>query len=122
MDNSSQTQNQAAEIQKKKEVLWRGEILTKTFLEACIQEVTASGRLGNSLKPHSWLKVGDILRKTHNFEVDARQMRNQYDYLKSRYVAWCQLKSKTGNHYDPTTNSFNFTDEEWEQHAKVHSL
>ena len=122
MENSSQISDQTVETQTKRKVLWRGDILTKTYLEACIEEVTASGRLGNSLKPHSWLKVGDILRKTHHFEVDARQMRSRCDYLKSRYFAWCQLKSKTKNHYDPATNSFDFTDEEWEQHAKVHSL
>ncbi|KAL6522024.1 hypothetical protein OROMI_031901 [Orobanche minor] len=93
--------DQASETQKNKKVLRRCERITKTFLEACIEEVTASGRLGSNLKPHSWIKVGEILKKTHNFEVDARQMRNRYDYLRSRYVAWCRLKSKIGNHYDP---------------------
>ncbi|KAK1361338.1 hypothetical protein POM88_045812 [Heracleum sosnowskyi] len=125
MDQTSETQNQASEEQtqttepeKKKKVLWRSELITKTFLEACIEEVTASGRLGSNLKPHSWIKVREILKKVHNFEVDARQMRNRYDYLRSRYVAWCRLKSKTGNHYDPTTNTFNFTKAEWDQLRK----
>ncbi|KAK1402045.1 hypothetical protein POM88_001650 [Heracleum sosnowskyi] len=45
-------------------------------------------------------------------------MRNRYDYLRNRYVAWCQLKSKTGNHYNPVTNSFNFIEEEWDQLCK----
>lgn len=63
--------------------------------------------------------MGEILKKTHDFEVDARQMKNRYDYLRSRYVAWCQLKSKTGNHYNPAANSFNFTEEEWDQLCKV---
>ncbi|XP_074378360.1 uncharacterized protein LOC141719894 isoform X1 [Apium graveolens] len=119
---ASDSQNQGSETQKKKKVLWRCELITKTFLEACIEEVTASGRLGSSLKPHSWIKVGEILKKTHNFEVDARQMRNRYDYLRSRYVAWCRLKSKTGNHYDPTTNTFNFTEEEWDQLKKGNKI
>ncbi|KAK1400024.1 hypothetical protein POM88_009887 [Heracleum sosnowskyi] len=118
MDPSNTTQNQSNETQKKGKVYWRGELITKTFLETCIEEVTANGRLGSSLKPHSWVKVGDILKKTHGFEVDARQMRNRYDYLRNRYVAWCQLKSKTGNHYNPVTNSFNFTEEEWDQLCK----
>lgn len=75
MDQTNKTQNQANETQKKGKVYWRGEHLTKTFLEACIEEVTANGRLGSNLKPHSWVKVGEILKKTHDFEVDARQMR-----------------------------------------------
>ncbi|XP_074350060.1 uncharacterized protein LOC141689610 [Apium graveolens] len=48
-------------------------------------------------------------------------MRNRYDYLKFRYSAWCLLKSKTGNHYDPTTNKFNFTDAEWTQHSQANT-
>ncbi|KAK1396924.1 hypothetical protein POM88_006787 [Heracleum sosnowskyi] len=129
MDQTSETQNQASEEQtqttkpeKKKKVLWRSELITKTFLEACIEEVTTSGRLGSNLKPHSWIKVGENLKKVHNFEVDARQMRNRYDYLRSRYVAWCRLKSKTGNHYDPTTNTFNFTKAEWDQLRKGNKI
>ncbi|KAK1400216.1 hypothetical protein POM88_010079 [Heracleum sosnowskyi] len=105
MDQSNKTQNQSNETQKKGKVYWRGELITKTFLEACIEEVTASGRLGSSVKPHSWITVGEILKKTHGFEVDARQMRNRYDYLRNRYVVWCQLKSKTGNHYNPGPSS-----------------
>lgn len=46
-------------------------------------------------------------------------MKNRYDYIKGKYTAWCQLKRKTGNHYDPTTNTFNFTDEEWELKSKA---
>ncbi|XP_074363881.1 uncharacterized protein LOC141704548 [Apium graveolens] len=118
----SESQSQGSETQKKKKVLWRCELITKTFLEACIEEVIASGTLGSNLKPHSWIKAGKILKKTHNFEVDARQMRNRYDYLRSRYVAWCRLKSKTGNHYDPTTNTFNFSEEEWDQLKKGNKI
>ncbi|KAL8102018.1 hypothetical protein AgCh_033791 [Apium graveolens] len=55
----------------------------------------------------------------HSFKVDQRQMRNRYDYLRNRYAAWCSLKAKTGNHYDPTTNSFNFTEQEWIQHIQA---
>ncbi|KAK1361907.1 hypothetical protein POM88_046381 [Heracleum sosnowskyi] len=46
-------------------------------------------------------------------------MRNRYDYLRHRYVVWCSLKAKTGNHYNPTTNTFNFSDQEWKQHIQA---
>ncbi|KAK1380405.1 hypothetical protein POM88_027149 [Heracleum sosnowskyi] len=42
MDQSNKTENQPNETQKKGKVYWRGEFLTKTFLEACIEEVTAN--------------------------------------------------------------------------------
>ncbi|KAJ9557833.1 hypothetical protein OSB04_012447 [Centaurea solstitialis] len=41
-------------------------------------------------------------------------MRNHFDYLKGKYGAWLKLKNKTGNIYDPSTNTFNLTPEKWE--------
>ncbi|KAK1368798.1 hypothetical protein POM88_034890 [Heracleum sosnowskyi] len=114
MDESSETPSQ-----KPLRTYWKDDILTKTFLEACIHEVVVSGRQGSSLKPYSWENVGEVLKKTHNFDVEQRQMRNRYDYLRHRYAAWCSLRAKTGNHYNPTTNTFNFTDQEWKQHIQA---
>ncbi|KAK1398574.1 hypothetical protein POM88_008437 [Heracleum sosnowskyi] len=90
MDQSSETP-----IQKNLRTYWKDEILTKTFLEASILEGTVSGRQGSSLKPYSWENVGEILRKTHSFDVDQSQVINRYDYLRHRYAAWCSLKTKT---------------------------
>ncbi|KAI3739191.1 hypothetical protein L2E82_29590 [Cichorium intybus] len=45
-------------------------------------------------------------------------MKNQYDYLSGKYAVWVKLKNRTGNIYDPITNTFNLTDEEWELEAK----
>ncbi|XP_074342589.1 L10-interacting MYB domain-containing protein-like [Apium graveolens] len=105
--------------QKTLRTYWKDDNLTKTFLEACIHEVTTCGRQGSSLKPYSWDNVGEVLMKMHCFKVDQRQMRNRYDYLRNRYAAWCDLKAKTGNYYDPTTNTFNFTEQEWIQHIQA---
>ncbi|KAI3710032.1 hypothetical protein L2E82_39805 [Cichorium intybus] len=104
--------------QKRTRVTWKQDFLVKTFLEACIHEVTTYGRLGGSLKATSWKAVADRLKTEHNFIVDQKQMKNQYDYLRGKYAVWVKLKNRTGNIYDPITNTFNLTDEEWELEAK----
>ena len=95
-------QSIAAPEQKNLRVYWNDKI-TKTFLEACIQEVTVSGRLGSSLKTYSWANVKEILKKTHNFDVDNKQMRNHahaklrnvieraYGVLKARFPILKQM-------------------------------
>lgn len=115
MEQTSETQKP-----KRTRVSWRNESLVKTFLEACIREVVKNGREGASLKPQSWRKVGEILKDTYNMIVDQKQMKNHFDYLRGKYGAWCKLKSKTGNVYDPSTNRFNLSDEEWTQEIKVY--
>ena len=91
----------------------------RTFLDACIQEISLNGREGGSLKALSWKKVAQVLNENHNFSVDRKQMKNHYDYLKGKYGAWLLLRNKTGNVYDPSTNMLNLTYEEWELEMKV---
>nr|GEW72280.1 hypothetical protein [Tanacetum cinerariifolium] len=45
-------------------------------------------------------------------QVEQKQMRNHYDYLKTKYTAWLSLRNKTGI-YDKSTNTFHLSEEEW---------
>ena len=65
-----------------------------TFFEACIQEITTYGREWSSLKANSWKNVAKRLKTDYNFLVDQKQMKNRYDYLKSKYCAWLKLKKQ----------------------------
>lgn len=98
---------------KKVRISWKSENVVKTFLEACIHEVAENGRNGASLKAFSWKNVAEKLKVSHNLVVDQKQMKNHYDYLKGKYSAWSKLKNKSGNVYDPVTNTFNLSEEEW---------
>ncbi|XP_060178071.1 L10-interacting MYB domain-containing protein-like [Lycium barbarum] len=101
-------------------VSWKDMDVVKTFLENCIQEVSLNGRLGSSLKPDSWNKVKLALETCHRFSVPQNKMKNYYDYLKEKYQAWFPLTKKTGNIYDPTTNTFQMSNSEWDEYIKAH--
>ncbi|RAL37411.1 hypothetical protein DM860_000105 [Cuscuta australis] len=105
--------------QKRMRINWKLEGVEKTFLEACIHEITINGREGNSLKQASWKSVAEKLKTQHNFIVDQRQMKNHFDFLKGKFAAWLKLKNKTGNVYDPLTNTFNLSEEEWQIEMKM---
>ncbi|GKD43171.1 Myb/SANT-like domain-containing protein [Tanacetum coccineum] len=98
----------------KSRVGWKNISLVKTFIEACIHAIALDGREGVSLKVLSQKKVAKAIKDNHNFEVDQKQMRNHFDYMKIMYGAWLSLKNRTGNIYDDSTNTFNLTEEEWE--------
>ncbi|XP_052625010.1 L10-interacting MYB domain-containing protein-like [Lactuca sativa] len=91
----------------------------KTFLDACIHELTTNGLEGSGLKATSWKIVRKKLINEHGKEVDQKQMRNHFDYYKSKYVAWAKLKNKTGNIYDHIKNKFNLTDEQWKEEGNL---
>ncbi|KAK1422059.1 hypothetical protein QVD17_24920 [Tagetes erecta] len=108
--------------QRKIRLNWKLEGVEKTFLETCVHEVTLNGLQGSSLKPISWKNVAEKLKIEHNFIADQKQMKNRYDYLKSKFTAWSKLKNKTGNTYNPVTNTFNLSEEEWEIEMKSNKL
>ena len=50
--------DQTVELEKAKRVRvsWKNLSVVRTFLDACIQEISLNGREGGSLKAHSWKK------------------------------------------------------------------
>ena len=100
---------------RKIRISWKNEKVVKTFLEACIQEVENGTRGGSIL----WKNISEKLKDSHNFVAEQKQMKNHYDYLKAKYKAWSTLKNKVGNLYDPLTNTFDLTEDQWDIEMKV---
>lgn len=91
----------------------------KCLLETAIHEISTFGKKGLSLHKDSWTRVGSVLKEKFGISVDQRQMKNCYDTQKAKYTGWVYLKNKTGNLYNPQTNMFNLTNEEWVDFKKV---
>ena len=91
----------------------------KCLLETCIDEVNKEGRNGGSMYKTSWVRLGKTLKEQFGMDVNQKQMKNAFDNLKAKYVRWVYLRNKTGNIYNPQTNMFTLTDEEWEAFEKV---
>nr|XP_016482446.1 PREDICTED: uncharacterized protein LOC107803275 isoform X2 [Nicotiana tabacum] len=47
-------------------------------------------------------------------------MKNHYDYLKEKHQAWLPITKKTGNIYDPATNTILMSNSEWDEYIKAH--
>ncbi|KAF5808869.1 putative Myb/SANT-like domain-containing protein [Helianthus annuus] len=92
----------------------------KCLLETCIEEINTVGRKGLSLHKDSWNKLGKVLKEKFGLDLTQKQMKNAYDNLKAKYVGWVYLKNKTDNIYNPQTNTFTLTNEEWEEFKKGH--
>ncbi|XP_071720855.1 uncharacterized protein [Rutidosis leptorrhynchoides] len=112
--SSGMEQNGESTKRKKFRICWTSVKVVKTFLQACIMEVAQNGQMQAS----SWKKVAEKLKSSHNFIVDQKQMSNHYNYLKSKYKAWSDLRNKAEYDYDPVTNTFNLTEDEWELEIK----
>lgn len=61
------------------------------------------------MRKESWDKLGTILKEKFGLVMSQKQLKNAFDGLKAKYVGWVYLKSKTGNIYNPQTNTFTLT-------------
>ncbi|KAL8223927.1 hypothetical protein R6Q57_019402 [Mikania cordata] len=98
---------------------WSNEHI-KCLLETCIEEINNVGKKGLSLHNDSWNKLGIVLKDKFGMVLTQKQMKNDFDNLKAKYVGWLYLKNKTGNLYNAQTNTFTLTNEEWEEFKKGH--
>ena len=101
-------------------VSWKDPILFKSFIDLCLQEANKKNFSGGSLKKEAWERIRLVLQKEKHVELTQKQLKNQWDYLKKKYNVWVKLVGKTGNsHWDPISNTINWTNEQWEDHMKV---
>ncbi|XP_076941276.1 L10-interacting MYB domain-containing protein-like [Bidens hawaiensis] len=98
---------------------WSIEYL-KCLLETCIEEINTVGKKRLTFHKDSWVKLRSVLKEKFGLVFTQRQVKNAYDNLKAKYVGWVYLKNKTGNIYNPQTNIFTLTNEEWEEFKNGH--
>nr|XP_043628998.1 uncharacterized protein LOC122600356 isoform X2 [Erigeron canadensis] len=98
----------------------------KCFLEACIHEATRLHRKGSGLHQWSWVYVRNQLQIVCHKKLAIKQMRNKYDSIKWTFFGWAYLKENMGHLYNPKTNTFKLTDDDWrdfiEEHPRAKSL
>ncbi|KAG5541857.1 hypothetical protein RHGRI_021638 [Rhododendron griersonianum] len=98
---------------------WKDPELYKLFIDLCLKESTENGKNGGSLKKESWDRILIALNKEKGLNLTQKQVKNQWDFLKSKYGEWSKIISKTGNGYDLVTNTVNWSTEEWSEYIQA---
>ncbi|XP_010277781.1 PREDICTED: uncharacterized protein LOC104612158 [Nelumbo nucifera] len=94
---------------------WKDSTLQKLLLDFCIDEMSTHGRQGGSLKKESWAQIQKkIVEKLHK-NFSQKQLKNGFDYLKRKYQLWVTLINRTGNGYNPSTGTMDWSNDQWEE-------
>ncbi|XP_047318624.1 L10-interacting MYB domain-containing protein-like [Impatiens glandulifera] len=99
---------------------WKDPKLLKLYFDACIEEDRSGNKNGNVFKKRYWDIISNSIKEKKGLILSQKQLKNQWDYLKKKYGIWEKIINKTGNGYDPITNTVGWTSEEWEEYIKVH--
>lgn len=91
----------------------------KIFVELCLREVLKMKEPGTRLTKEGWRNiVGSFYAKT-GVRYDKRQFKNHYDSTRKLWKVWVKLIGDSSMKWDPETNQFGASDEDWINYIKV---
>ncbi|XP_027120382.1 L10-interacting MYB domain-containing protein-like [Coffea arabica] len=98
---------------------WKDSEVFRRFIELCLIEARPNNYSGSSLKKECWERIRSTLKAENKGDFTQRKLKNEWDYLKQKYIIWARLIGNTGNtHYDPVTTTINWTSKQWEEYLK----
>mgnify|MGYP004713927115 CR=1 FL=1 len=99
---------------------WKDPEVFRRFIELCLIEARPNNYSRGSLKKECWEQIKPTLKAENKGDFTQRKLKNEWDYLKQKYIIWARLIGNTGNtHYDPVTTTINWTSKQWEEYLKV---
>nr|DAD44200.1 TPA_asm: hypothetical protein HUJ06_002430 [Nelumbo nucifera] len=98
---------------------WKDPALQKLLLDLCLDEVSTHGRQGGSLKKEPLTRVQKKIMEKTQKNFSQKQLKNGFDYLKRKYQLWLTLINRTGNGYNPSTGTVDWSNEQWEEFLKA---
>ncbi|PIA26370.1 hypothetical protein AQUCO_09400018v1 [Aquilegia coerulea] len=90
--------------------------LRDRFIDICVEEFDARNYKGTCLIPESWKQLEKELNEEFGLQLNHKALKNHWDDLKRKYMAWRYLRGKTRNLYNSETGLFNMTEEDWQEY------
>lgn len=91
----------------------------KIFVDLCVEEVLKGNRPGNYLSKEGWMNIVHSFHEKAGVRYDRMQFRNHWDNMKEQWRVWCKLVGTSSMKWDPDTNTFGASEEDWVSYIKV---
>ena len=96
---------------------------TKAFCEICKEETIAGNRPSGVLSAVGYRNLDEKFFVKTKQRLQRKQFKNKWDYLKTEYVLWIQLKNAaTGLGQSTTSNSVTADDDWWDRQIAVSTI
>ncbi|KAI3975998.1 hypothetical protein MKX01_016681, partial [Papaver californicum] len=70
------------------------------------------------MKTTSWENLCKHFTEKYGCIITQKKLWNHWDYLRNRYTVWSSLLAWTGHGYNEATNTFDWTEAQWEEVGK----
>lgn len=92
------------------------------FVEVCLEQTLKGNKPGTYFNKEGWKNILESFGKKTGVRYDRKQLKNHWDCVCKQWKAWCRLTNCSSMKWDPETNTFGATQEDWANHLKVQEL
>lgn len=89
------------------------------FVEVCLEQTLKGNKPGTYFNKEGWKNILESFGKKTGVRYDRKQLKNHWDCVCKQWKAWCRLINCSSMKWDPETNTFGATQEDWANHLKV---
>lgn len=103
---------------RKRKALWTPST-RKVFIDLCLEETLQGNKPGTHFNREGWRNIVENFHEKTGLKYDRIQLKNHWDNTKEQWRVWSKLIGTSRMKWDPCTNEFGATEEEWENFIKV---
>ncbi|KAF7830989.1 L10-interacting MYB domain-containing protein isoform X1 [Senna tora] len=90
----------------------------KIFIDLCLEEILKGNKPGSHFTKEGWRNlIGSFYAKT-GIRHDRKQIKNHWDATRKQWRLWVKLIGDSSMKWDPKTNNFGATEEDWHNYIK----
>ena len=91
----------------------------KIFVDLCLGETLKGNKPGTHFTKEGWRNIVGSFHAKTGVRYDKRQVKNHYDSTRKQWKVWAKLTADSSMKWDPETNEFGASEEDWSNYIKV---
>ncbi|CAF1790114.1 unnamed protein product [Brassica oleracea var. botrytis] len=85
----------------------------RVFLDLCVEQTMLGNKPGTHFSKEGWRNILSSFQEQTGAMYDRMQLKNHWDTMSRQWKIWCRLVQTGYMSWDPETNTFGASDEEW---------
>lgn len=91
----------------------------KIFVDLCLEETLKGNKSGTHFTKEGWRNILGSFYAKSSVRYDKRQIKNRFDSTRKLWKIWDKLIGDDSMKWDPETNKFGASEEDWHNYIKV---
>lgn len=94
-------------------------VIHKIFIDLCLEQKLKGNKPGSRFTKEGWRTIFESFQKQTGLSYETLQLKNHWNVTKERWKVWSNLIGTPSMKWDPNTNKFGASEENWEEYLQV---